>query len=103
MYEGLAGFLTSYLHLDWDVEFDSPIDAARHFANNGKLDDLVTVIGEIALITAGPENEQRVSTLLSSTMCGYVPADGECARWLSSLGSQIAQVAAARFESVDGA
>lgn len=101
MFEVLRGFLTGYLHLDWDVEFDSPLAAATHFGSNGKLEEVVIATGEIELLSAGTEGEQRVKSILASTMCGYLPADGDCVEWIRSLGREMVEAAASRVDSSD--
>ena len=97
MFEKVDEFMGSYLHQDWDTEYDNAEDAARSFAGSVELGLIAEVIGEIAILTAG-EAEERVKELWTSSAWDYYPGEGEYAKCLISLSKEMAVVAASRLD-----
>ena len=97
MFARLDGFMTGYLHQDWDVEYDSAEAAARDFAANSEIERVAEVIGEIAVLSNG-DGEQRVSELWRERSWDYYPGEGCYAEFLRSLGGWMSTVAADRLD-----
>ena len=90
----LAGFLSGYLHQDWDTEIASPGEAATHFGSTGRIENVFVALGEGAVLLAR-FNESELESYLISAGCYYIEW-GATSEWLREMLSGIAAAAALR-------
>ncbi len=90
----LAGFLSGYLHQDWNEELASPSEAATHFGSTGRIDDVFLALGEGAVLLAR-FNESELESYLITAGCYYIKW-GATSEWLREMLSEIAAAAALR-------
>ena len=95
MYDVLEGFLTGYLHQDWDAEYDSDTEAAQDFASSEPLEQIKLLLGEVAILTT-LDDDAQFDSVLASFRLDYLPQSETRRDWLRRLAAAIAISAAQR-------
>lgn len=95
--DNLTGFLSGYLHQDWDVEYADVYAAADDFGRSEGLDVVLATLGEIAQLVESHPTESDWEAFLLGAGCYYRPTPAEnVADWLLTMASRAASTAALR-------
>lgn len=86
----LAAFLAGYLHQDWDVDYESPIEAADAFARSEPNDLVLASLDELDELLRVDMTDAELRQWLLEVGCYYSPT-GSAAAWLSGLGTRMRQ------------
>jgi len=93
-FESLAGFLSGYLHQDWDLDYTGAEEAVREFASTSTEDSVLKALGELTVLLASDRSEYELEQYLKDASCYYRPIDSTIREWLNTLAYKIAKTAA---------
>lgn len=93
-HEVLDGFLSGYLHQDWDIEYADVYSAADDFGQSSRPSVVLQAVAEICeLVASRPDNWEKI---LRDAGCGVLPpGDLSVADWLLTMAARMARAAIA--------
>ena len=93
VFRDLAGFLSGYLHQDYDLEFSSPSAAAYGFGSTEPRETVLLVLGEFAMFRAAGLDEAEIEFFLVASGCDCRPIESSLTAWIGSLEEQMGMAA----------
>jgi len=96
-FESLAGFLSGYLHQDWDLEFSGAEEAVREFGSTSTDVSVLKARRKLTVLLASDRSEDELEQYLRDASCYYRPIDTTIRESLNTVEDETAKTAALRW------